>query len=104
MSDFIQNLMDMRGGRTAAQINDMWDKLIESVIETGKKGKLVVDIAMEPAGNGKMEVTCTPKITAPIETIGSTSFYITPNRSLTRQDPKQFEMDFQQQQQQERSK
>jgi len=93
MADFMQTLMEMRGGRAAADCSLKLGKLIEGVKETGKKGELILKVSIEPSRVGmdgvkevELRHSCTAKIPEPDH--GKTLFFIA-GTNLMRDDPAQ---------------
>lgn len=91
-ADFLTNLAEMRDGEVSGECAQKWQKLIGAVLETGKKGKFVLTIEIQPAGNSKMEITAKPAIVEPTFDAGKTIFFISKSGDLTRNDPRQQEL------------
>lgn len=95
MTDIIQTLVEMRNGEAAMDCNRKFNELLSAVFETGKKGKVVVTLEVQPSkfamGGGVVEVeiehNCSIK--KPELEVGHTLFFVAPDGSLTRDDPSQ---------------
>lgn len=98
MTDFISTLMSMRGGEVALDCNHKFQEMLGSVLETGKKGKLVLSIEVKPSkvalGGAVIEVETTHdcSIKKPELSIGKAFFFVAEDGSLTRDDPAQMAM------------
>jgi hypothetical protein len=95
--DFIQTLAEIRGGKAAINCNRKFGELVAAIQETGGKGKIVVELTVTPArleGGRVTEITVDPicKITRPEPKVGSSSFFITDDGGLSRDDPAQIAM------------
>lgn len=100
MADFLNTVASMRNGRVIADCSLKLSKVIEGVKATGKKGKLILEIGIEPSrvsmdGVTEMELRHTAKAVVPEADQGKTIFFISGNDELTRDDPAQmqFEME-----------
>ncbi len=95
MTDILRLLFDMRNGEVAADISNHFDELKRAVLETRGKGKLTIELAMEPSkcaiGGAVLEIktehTC--KVKKPELMVGSAHFFVTSEGDLTREDPAQ---------------
>ena len=98
MTDLLQILLDMRNGQVAADCNQKFNDVLRSVLETGGKGKLTIDLNIIPAKFGRgaavieIETSHECKMKKPEFTIGKSTFFVTPNGDLTREDPEQMPM------------
>jgi hypothetical protein len=98
MNDVLQVLLDMRNGAVAADVNSKFDALVEAVLDTGGKGKLTVELIIEPSKKGMggvvLEVSAshTCKLSKPELAIGSSVFFVSEQGKLTRDDPAQERM------------
>ena len=87
-------LRDHRNGLTHDQLSDKLQELVEAVTAEGKKGELVIKIAIKPMGKGDgLEVTAETSLKPPKETPGAAIFFATPDNNLVRQDPRQQAME-----------
>lgn len=91
---FMDFLRDHRNGLTHDQLSDHLQALVAAVTAEGKKGELVIKIAVKPMGKGDgLEVTADIVAKPPKETPGSAIFFATPENNLVRQDPRQQTME-----------
>lgn len=101
--EFISVLAELKGGRVAAQLGDDFRDLILAVMKHGRKGDLTLKLKVEPAritdGSVKeVEVGYELKVTTPKPNHGHTIFFTKEDASLSRQDPAQEELPFEQEQ------
>ncbi len=95
MTDILRLLFDMRNGEVARDIANHFDEVKKAVLETRGKGKLTIELTMEPSkcaiGGAVLEIktehTC--KIKKPELMVGSAHFFVTADGDLTREDPSQ---------------
>lgn len=95
MADLLQVLLEMRNGGVAADCNKKWDELLKAVLETGGKGELTIKLQVKPArmamGGAVVEVETSHECKAkkPELMVGSSTFFVTKDGRLTRDDPDQ---------------
>lgn len=98
--DFVGMLMDMRSGKVAVEVSQKLNRLIRAIMETGKPGKLSLTLAITPKelnmqrGVSQVEVSHKCSIVEPEMSIGPSLFYTTHDAGLSRKDPDQMEMDY----------
>jgi hypothetical protein len=88
---FFDTVRDFRRGQFLEECADKLQEVIASVEETGKAGKLVIEIAVAPASRGQGAVRVADKVTAklPALPIGETIMFVTPDNNLVVNDPRQ---------------
>jgi hypothetical protein len=69
--------------------------LVKQITETGKGGKLVIELAIKPVGRKSAAISITGKVTAkaPNETPDETLMFPTPEGNLLTEDPRQQKLD-----------
>lgn len=98
MTDFINLLMEMRGGAVAVDLNSKFNEMLAAVLETGGKGELTVKIKASPAKMGmggavlEVETEHECKVKKPELAIGRSVFFVNQEGNLTRNDPAQAAM------------
>ena len=98
MSDFVSVLMEMRDGEVALDVNRKFQELLNSVFETGEKGKLTLMIAVKPSkvamGGAVIEVETNHdcKLQKPELSVGRSLFFVTKEGTLSRDNPAQIAM------------
>lgn len=92
MSEFIHLIGTIRGGALESELADRTTELVHAVDDTGKKGKLALEITIAPAGKGRVDVSATIKSTTPVHNTESSLFFVTEEGTLTRRDPRQLEL------------
>lgn len=97
--DIVALLMEMRNGQTAALANERFTEVLDAVRATRCKGRLVIQLEVEPAEidsdtNEVSRVKINPdiKMVRPEPKLGTGIYFVTQDGGLSRQDPKQFEM------------
>lgn len=90
-SDLIQ---DQAQGLTDDEMTAAVATVTEAVARLGKKGKVTLDLVIEPAGSGGRNVTVTSKVTAkpPENDPPMSIFFVGDQGSLHREDPFQRRM------------
>ena len=97
-TDLLQTLLDMRNGQVAADCNQKFNEVLQSVLETGGKGELVIKLLINPSkfamGGAVVEVETEheTKMKKPELKVGKATFYVTKDGRLTREHPDQTSM------------
>ena len=88
---FFDTMRDIRRGQLLEEAADGLQKVIAAVEETGKAGKLVIEIAVAPASKGQGAVKVADKITAKLPALpaGETIMFVTTDNNLVVNDPRQ---------------
>lgn len=95
MSDFINTLMEMRGGEVAMDCNRKLHELISAVLEAGKGGELALRVKVAPSKFGmggavlEVQVEHDCKVKKPELSLGKSLFFVSQDGTLTRDDPRQ---------------
>lgn len=92
-SQAVANLCRISGGDLVAGLDDDLKTLTGQVLLTGKKGKVVVTIALKPDGHKKVIVASDVKLTAPKTPPEPSILFATPAGQLLPRDPEQQELD-----------
>lgn len=98
MTDLLSFLTDMRGGAVAIDLNQKFNEVVKSVLDTGGKGTLTIELNLEPSkmgvGGMVLEVSSEHKckLKKPELPIGKATFFVTKDGTLTRHDPNQTSM------------
>jgi hypothetical protein len=98
MTDLIEALVSMRSGQVAADLNAKFNEVLQAVLDTGKKGKLTIDLFIAPSKFGmgaaviEIEMSHETKLKVPELEIGRSFFFVNKDGSLTRDDPAQTAM------------
>jgi hypothetical protein len=98
MTDILALLFDMRNGEVAADIARHFDELKTAVLETRGKGKLTIELNLEPSkcaiGGAVLEIKAehSCKVKKPELAVGAAHFFVTEQGDLTRDDPAQAAM------------
>jgi hypothetical protein len=96
--DFVGVLAELKNGRALNDCSRKLTELTEAVTEHRKKGKLILELVIEPSGvDDDRRVTETRvmwncRIAKPEADTGSSTFFVTRDGRLTRNDPAQEEM------------
>jgi hypothetical protein len=98
MTDFVNLIMEMRGGAVATDLNNKFNEMLTAVLETGGKGELTVKIKAAPSKMGmggcvlEVETEHECKMKKPELSVGKAFFFVTKDGELTRDDPAQTAM------------
>lgn len=85
-------LADLSGGRVHESLTDQLSELVTAVLETGKSGKISLEVTVKPNGVGAVLTNAKVKATIPEATAGDTVFFATAGGDLVRNDPRQAEI------------
>lgn len=93
---FFNTAKELRRGQFLEDCADELHRVIASVEETGKVGKLLIEIAVAPASKVHGAVVVSDKITVklPQMPLGDTIMFVTPDNNLVANDPRQKEIVF----------
>lgn len=98
MTDVISALVEMRGGQVVSDINQKFNEMLQGVLETGRKGELVIKLIVQPSkfamGGAVVEVEAEHecKVKKPELSVGKATFFITKDGSMSREHPEQLAM------------
>ena len=98
MTDFVNLIMEMRGGAVATDLNEKFNEMLTAVLETGGSGELIVKIKAAPSKMGmggcvlEVETEHECKMKKPELKVGKSFFFVTKDGALTRDDPNQTDM------------
>lgn len=92
-NSFMSMIAELRKGLTVSEISDAQAEIIEAVVSTGKKGQLDLRFVFAPStGCETVLVTCQISPKEPVPEKNSTTFFVTEDKRLVRQNPNQPEM------------
>jgi uncharacterized beta-barrel protein YwiB (DUF1934 family) len=100
MADFISTVMEMRDGKVAAQINQKFAELMTAIAEHQGKGNISLKLTVVPTKMGlrdeisEVEIDYDITVKKPFRKHTRSQFFMTQDGQLSRQDPNQFQMDF----------
>jgi len=82
---------DLRRGNFLEECADEMQAVVEAVEETGKAGKLVIEITVTPAIKAQGAVKVSDRITAKLPALpaGETIMFVTPDNNLVSNNPRQ---------------
>lgn len=97
MQSFLDVLSQIRGGAALTDAARDLRELVQAVRETGKGGKLSFTITVEPDKADETVVTLQPDVILklPKKARASGIFYMDQHGNLTREDPRQIELELQ---------
>lgn len=93
--DVLSVFLEMRNGKVAADINEKFQDVLRGVLETGGKGEVTIKLFVRPAKMGmggaviEVETEHEVKTKRPELPIGKSTFFVTADGNLTRNDPEQ---------------
>jgi hypothetical protein len=94
---FVIMLAELGNGRVVTACSEKMGQLIAAVKHTGKKGEFSLKLTIKPDGKGEVQsvdIEDDVKAKCPERDKRPTSFFVTGENELTRNDPGQKEMDF----------
>ena len=88
---FFDVFRELRRGSALDEATDELQRVVAAVEETGKAGKLVIEISVAPASKGQGAVKVADKIMAKLPALpaGETIMFVTPDNNLVANDPRQ---------------
>lgn len=86
---FIDTLRDVESGTLLEELSEIQNEVIAACQKTLKGGEITIKLSYKPEGEGQMTISADFKHKAPTMPRGKTLFFVTPERNLTRQDPRQ---------------
>jgi hypothetical protein len=88
---FFDVFRELRRGNALDEATDELQRVVAAVEETGKAGKLVIEIAVSPASKGQGAVKVADKIKAVLPSLpaGETIMFVTTDNNLVANDPRQ---------------
>lgn len=91
---FFDTARDIRRGQFLEDCSDRLQEVVAAVGETGKPGKLVIEINVAPASKGQGAVKIADKVSAKLPQLpaGETIMFVTPESNLVPNDPRQGEI------------
>lgn len=97
MTDFLQTVMDMRGGSIAAECSKRFDEVVAAVIEHGRGGDFTLKLHVTPSKLSmtrvvEVAIDADIKVKKPEEETGTALFFVSKEGALSREDPRQTEM------------
>ncbi len=90
---FTDTINALRFGTLADDLTDELNKLVSKCDETGKQGELILKLKLKPGKGGQMEIIDEIAVKAPKEEKGTSIFFATPEGNLTREDPRQMNIE-----------
>ena len=89
---FVDTLREIEFGHLLDELADAQQQVVDAVMETGKKGQITITLNYNPEGQGQITIASDLKKKVPQLPRGKSLFFVTPERNLTRQDPRQIEI------------
>lgn len=88
-------LSQIRGGAALVKANDRLSELVAAVKSTGQPGEITLTITVKPDKTDETIVKLVPKIKAkiPERAFAEGLFFVSDNGELSREDPRQIELD-----------
>lgn len=91
---FFDTVRDLRRGEFLNDCADKLQEVVAGVEDTGKAGKLLIEITIKPASKGQGAVMVADKITVKLPQLpaGETIMFVTPENNLMANDPRQADL------------
>lgn len=93
MKPFTDTLNHMRFGTLSEDLTKALHDLTQKCADTGRVGKLTLELQLKPGKGGQIEVFDDIRVKLPKEERGSTILFATPEGNLTREDPRQLQIE-----------
>ena len=93
MKPFTDTLNHIRFGTLSEDLTKALHELTQKCADTGRSGKLTLELQLKPGKGGQIEVFDDARVKLPKEERGSTILFATPEGSLTREDPRQMQIE-----------
>jgi hypothetical protein len=90
---FTDTIVSMRYGTLVDDLTKAMNELTAKCADTGRAGSLILTLQLKPGKGGQIEVFDDIKVKSPKEERGSSVFFATPDGNLTRDDPKQLQIE-----------
>lgn len=90
---FVDTLREIEYGALLDELAEAQQQVVDAVMETGKKGQITIVLNYNPEGQGQITIATDLKSKIPALPRGKSLFFVTPERNLSRQDPRQMEID-----------
>lgn len=92
---FFDVARDIRRGQFLEDCADELHKVVKAVEDTGKAGKLVIELTIKPAAKTSGAAMLADQIIAKLPKLpaGETIFFVTPECNLVPNDPRQAKLD-----------
>lgn len=98
MADFVQNLIEMRGGKVALDLDQKFKEVVKAVVDSGGKGEMTVKFRIVPSKMAmggavvEVEIEHDVKMKKPELPVGRSTFFVDKEGNLSREDPDQAAM------------
>ena len=90
---FIDTMRDLEYGHLLDELTETQNEMIAAVQHSNKTGKITIELEYKPEGDGQMIIKTQVKKKMPQLPRGSSVFFVTPERNLTRMDPRQQQLE-----------
>lgn len=90
---FAAALQELNRGRVHDELSRELQRLVEAVVDTGRKGTLTLQLTINPTGDtGAMSINDQISVKAPRHDRAASLFFVTDDANLVRHDPRQMEL------------
>lgn len=90
---FNSTVSTLRYGTLGDELTDKLRDLVANCAATGRPGAITLTLSLKPGKGGQIEVFDEIKVKLPKEEKGSTLMFATPENNLSRDDPRQLQLD-----------
>lgn len=94
MNAFLSTFADLEKGKAASDISDALTELVAACKDVGKKGELSIKLTLRPGGDDTVRFAVEFNAKTPKRDRKETTFFVTEDNQLTRDNPKQAEIEF----------
>jgi hypothetical protein len=90
---FTDSIGQLRYGKTATELSEQFQALVQQCQTTGKPGSITFTINLKPGRGGQIEISDEIKVKLPKPERGTSLMFATEDGHLQRSDPRQGELD-----------
>lgn len=90
---FVDTLREIEFGTLLDELAVVQKEVVDAVMETNKGGEITIKLTYKPEGQGQITIGADIKQKAPKLARGKSLFFVTPERNLSRQNPRQQELE-----------
>jgi hypothetical protein len=89
MRPIVDTLREVEFGNLLEELTAVQAEVVQAVSATQKGGEITIKLTYKPEGNGQLTIKADVKKKVPQHSRGTSLFFMTPEGSLQREDPRQ---------------
>lgn len=90
---FTDTLVSLRFGTLNDDLTEALNTLVHVCSSTGRSGELTLKLKLKPGKGGQIEIADDVIVKSPKEEKGTSIMFATPDGNLTREDPRQLQLE-----------